>query len=541
MNAVNEKKVENIIPSYFAESVYLLDGKPFRLTDRHYLRTIYDTAGEETLIMSGRQVEKSTTNAVQMANHTLLIPNCKTLYVAPLSKQVRVFSRERLGKLYRYSRENIVKKNFCSRDLADNVGHKEFTNGSVNYLEHCFELGDNIRGISANGILIDEIQDIHIDAVPVIKESQSHAYESGAGIKFTQYTGTPKTFSNTIQQMWDKSTQNEWIVKCPHCGTHQILGIKNMTPTKFICRKCAMEIPRHSIINGMWYEAQPGKLIRGFRISQMMVPWITPQELWQKYETYSLGKFYNECLGRSFESADKPFTSPMLAAISANNYKLYERREGLFANRLTFMGVDWGTGERSYTVVTIWSFNQDGQLQLLYTKRFERGEELEQIYQVNFIDGLMRMFSVAYAIVDWGFGVPQFEILKKRFGTRVAACYYSFNLSSKTKYDKLKNMWVVNRTQVITQYVNSVKEMRTVWPGQDKGKFDWLYDHHLNEMAEYRTSVKSGRSEDLMYTHAEGSPDDGMHSCVYGMLASILYKGSAQNQIKFASVSGERL
>jgi hypothetical protein len=541
MNGVINGKVEKIIPSYFAESMYLLDGKPFRLTNRYYLRTIYDTEAEETIIMSGRQVEKSTTNAVHIANNTLLIPNFKCLYAAPLMKQVRVFSRERLGRLYRYSNHDMIKKNFMSKDMADNVGHKEFTNGSVNYLEHCFELGDNIRGISANGVYIDEVQDIHIDAIPVIRESQSHAYESGAGIKITQYTGTPKTFSNTIQQTWEKSTQNEWVVKCPHCGTHQILGMKNLTPDKYICRKCRMEIGVENIINGMWIPTQPGKYMQGYRISQMMVPWIKPFDLWQKAHMYSIGKFHNECLGRSFESADKPFTMSVLGRISDNDQKLLTRREGVFANRQTFMGVDWGTGERSYTVITIFSINGTGQLQLIYVKRFEHGDELEQTYQVEFICALMQQFQVAYCIVDWGFGVVQFEMLRKKFGSRVDCCYYSFNLSTKNKYDKRRSRWTVNRSQVMTDYVNYVKEARVLWPGMDKGQFPWLYDHHLNEYAEYRESPKTGRTEDLIYNHPEGAPDDGLHSCVYAYLASILYKGSPINTIRFAGAVGERL
>jgi len=538
---MSEQRIEQIIPSYFAESMYLLDGKPFRLSNRHYLRTIYDTASEETIIMSGRQVEKSTTNAVQIANHTLLIPNFKALYVAPLTKQVGVFSRERLGRLYRYSQENLIKKNFLSRDMADNISHKEFTNGSVNYLEHCFELGDNIRGISANGIYIDEIQDIHIDAIPVIRESQSHAYESGAGIKVTQYTGTPKTFSNTIQQTWEKSNQNEWVVKCRHCNTHQILGVKNLSPTKFICRKCGGEIGVEERINGMWFTTQPAKTMHGYRISQMMVPWITPQDLWYKYGSYSIGKFNNECLGRSFESADKPFTPMILNAISSNEEQLYARRENKFANRLTFMGVDWGTGERSFTVVTIFSINPEGKFQMIYAKKFEKGDELEQTFQVQEISRLMNDFGVAYAVVDWGFGVTQYETLKKNFGTRVASCYYSFNLSSTTKFDAVHQRWIVNRSAVITDYIDYVKEMRVLWPGKNKGELSWLFDHHLNEMAEYRESVKTGRSEDLMYTHAEGAPDDGLHSCVYAYLASILYKGSAQNKVVFSSAYGSSI
>lgn len=523
-------------PSVFAESVYLLNGKKFRLTNRNYLKPIYDAQIEEGLLMCGRQVEKSTTFSVHMANMTLLIPYFQALYFAPLTDQVGVFSKSRLGKLYEYSQNNIIKKNFMGPALANNVYEKQFKNGSANFLKHCYEYGDNIRGISVNGIWGDEIQDIHIDAIPVVKESQSHALESGAGMKMTWYSGTPKTFSNTIQQYWDKSSQNEWVIKCPHCGKYQILGVKNLTPHRYECIKCKMDIPTESRINGFWKALQPGRKLQGFRISQLMVPWITPEEIWQKQEEYSTGKFYNEVLGRSFEDAEKPFNHVLLSQISANNEFLYNRAEGEYTNTLNFMGIDWGKGEKAYTVATIYGFNpSDQRLHIIYTKKYCRGEETEPDYQTNHISALMNMFNIKMCIADWGFGHVQCKTLHQRFGVRFAACYYSFNLKQKMKYDANDNKWVVNRTGLIEEYARKMKEMFFVWPGRDKDKIQFLIDHHLNENAEYR-KTQNGRSEELMYTHNEGNPDDGLHSCVYTYLAFKLYTEGVTNGPKFAVV-----
>lgn len=534
-----EKHNFKVLPSIFAESTYLLDGKPFRLTNRYYLKEIYDGYREKGMIMSGRQVEKSTTNAVHIANHTLLIDNFKALYVAPLTKQVGVFSKERLGRLYRFSQNDIIRKQYMGKDFTDNVGHKDFANGSTNYLEHCFELGDNIRGISANGIWVDEIQDIHIDAIPVIEESQSHALESGAGIKVTQYTGTPKSYANTIQQYWDKSSQNEWVIRCPHCGQYQILGIKNMEPDRYVCSKCHMELDTFSRINGMWYPAHPDREFKGYRISQMMVPWVSAKELWGKYQTYSTAKFYNECLGRSYEDASKPFSSLLLGRISANDFRLYERKSGEFANQHLFMGVDWGSGNRSYTIVTIFGYNKSGQFQLVYAKKYVGAEEQDLDYQKEDIANLMNLFGISYAILDEGYGAEQDAWLKRRFGSRVDKCYYSFNLGVEKKYDRQKERWVVNRSQAISNYITFMKEMKIVWPGGDKSKIMYLFDHHMAEYAEYRGAA-SGKTEDLIFNHPEGSPDDGLHSCIYAYLASQLYQGSYANELKFGVAYGAR-
>lgn len=533
----DNKTVMKVLPSVFAEATYLLDGKPFRLTDRHYLKPIYDGDIEDGILMCGRQVEKSTTDSTHMSNYTLLIPYFKALYVAPLTEQVRVFSRERLGKLYEYSQNDIVKKNYIDKNCTQAVMQKDFTNGSINYFRHCYDQADNIRSITVNGVWIDEIQDIHVDAIPVIKETQAHALDTGAKQRITWFTGTPKTFSNTIQQYWDRSTQNEWVVRCPHCGEYQILGVKNLTPTAFVCRKCKQPIPKDSIINGFWYELQPGRKLKGYRISQLMVPWITAADIWDKYTSYSPDRFHNEVLGRSYENASKPFNPLTLAQISNNDLAFYPRAEREFANAKIFMGVDWGTGEKSYTVVSIGAFNREGKFQYLYFKRYERGDELDPEYQLKDIINLMNLYKVAFALVDWGFGFVQYKKLQSIFGNRVAACYYSFNQNAERKYDPLKMRWVVNRTKFMQNYITAVQSNKVVWPGRNKAEYPWMFDHHLAEMAEY-TKSQNGRSEELMYNHPEGQPDDGLHANIYCYNAALIFNQTGSGSIQFASAYG---
>lgn len=537
----SESKIVKVKPSIFAEATYLLDGQPFRLKNRNYLKEIYDGNIEEGMIMSGRQVEKSTTNSTKIANCTLLMPNFKGLYFAPLNSQVKEFSGERLGKLYEYSNQDVIQKCYKDKHDTDAVFMKTIKNTNATlYLKHCYGLGDNIRGITVNGIWGDEIQDVHIDALPVIKECQAHALEAGSRNRITWYTGTPKTFSNTIQQYWDKSSQNEWVVKCPHCNTYQILGVKNLTPKQIVCRKCKQELPKENIINGFWYELRPNISFKGFRISQVMVPWITAEDLWKKYTSYSTGKFFNEVLGRSYEDASKPFTALTLEAITDNSKSMYLRAVDEFANKPIFMGVDWGTGEKSYTIVTIAAHNDNGKFQILYVKRYDTGDDLDVNKQLDHISYLIIAFKVKLCVVDWGFGYTQYNTLQQRFGKqRVTACYYSFNQRKERKYDPDKGRWIVNRTMVMQAYINAIKDQMVVWPGKDRSKFPWLYDHHLVENAEYRKS-QNGRSEDLFYTHPEGQPDDALHSGVYCFLASKI--ANVNNApIVFASAYGNNI
>ena len=150
-----------LTPMAFAESMYLLQGKPLRFGfGRNYLEPIHNAEAEELLMMTGRQVEKSTTESVKIANNVLNRPFSSSLYVAPLNEQVKTFSRSRLDKLFRYSQGDIIRKRYMHRDLVNQVFHKEFSNGAEIYLRNCFEDADNIRGLSIDDVFIDELQDI---------------------------------------------------------------------------------------------------------------------------------------------------------------------------------------------------------------------------------------------------------------------------------------------------------------------------------------------------------------------------------------------
>ena len=535
--------IKGTIPSLFAEAVYLLDGRPLRFRNRDYLKIIYDTDIENMLLMCGRQVEKSTTASVHIANDTLLVPFFRTLYFAPLNEQVKVFSEDRLGRLFTYSQDDVIKRTFLTTHDKQNVFNKSFANGSIVYLRHCYDTGDNIRGLSNNSVFGDEIQDINVDALPVIGETQAHAHDLGPGIKKTCYAGTPKTYSNTIQYLWDKANQCEWVVRCPHCNRDQILGLDNISPTEYLCRndKCRRVLTSNTIAKcGRWIKFNEKAKSWSFRINQLMCPAMPANEIYEKCENYDKQKLYNEVLGRSYENADKPFTPMLLAEMCNNNYKLISSPQGIFNNRPLFMGIDWGTGEKSFTIASVFGYNHEGKFQMLFTRKYDKREEFERDYQVADISRIMTIFRVAYCIADYGHGFQSNQQLKARFGERFDCMYYSHSLGRLRIYDQIKKMWVVSRTKTMHEYVKACQELKIIWPGADKEEFPYKFEHHLAEQTEYRSSKpKAGqnvivtRSEDMYYSHPAGSPDDDVHSGVYAYTASLIKPNGVGGEIVF--------
>lgn len=521
-----------ITPMAFAEAMYMLEGAPLRFTEgRNYLKAIHNADIEEILMMTGRQVEKSTTVSVKISNNILLRPFSRNLYVAPMNEQVKTFSRGRLDKLFRYSNKDLIRKRYMRSDLVNQVFHKEFANGSEIYLRNCFEEADNIRGLSVSDIYIDEIQDIIVDAIPVILETQTRAKK-----KRRIYTGTPKSLSNTIQQQWDRSSQADWVIRCPKCNRHQVLGVESVTPAAFICRNPRCKQPIDNIVRAMgrWEHRNPERKLKGFRITQMMVPDIKPHELFDKIENYPILRLKNEVLGQSYEKADKPFTRSFMRDITDPDFPMmYSITNTAFSNVSTFMGIDWGEGEKNgeagtgYTVIVIGAYNAEGKFQLLHAKRFERGNELDPDHQINEVYKLADIFRCKFIIADYGAGVKENKRIRKKLGNRFAQCQYLGQQKKKLNYDAGEFKFLLERSDWMTDFIDYCNDGNLRLFGKnDEGILEVIYDNFTAIYSEYRRS-SNGTAERLFYGHDLTQPDDAYHATFYAWLASILYKNGS--------------
>lgn len=537
-----EDATAKLTPMSFAESMYQLEGSPMRFTPgRNYLKPIHNADIPQVLLMTGRQVEKTTSVSIKVGNNVLLKSFSRSLYVAPLNEQVKVFSRGRLDKLFRYSQGDLVRKRYMSMELSNQVFHKEFTNGSEVYFRNCYEEADNIRGLSIDDIFIDEVQDILVEALPVIRETQARSKRPHFFL-----TGTPKTFSNTIQQMWDGSSQADWVIACPHCRKHQILGIPNVTPKGFVCRnpRCRKDLPDIARAMGRWEHRNINARMKGFRITQMMVPDINPASIYEKIETYPPLRLNNEVLGRSYENADKPFSDQLLSSITDDEIAPYVRLVGInseFANQSIYMGIDWGEGEKNgqqgtgYTIISVYAFNKEGKFQELATKRFERGDELDPDYQMKFILNWMNQFRITICVADYGGGQKENMRLKKELGARFFQCHYVGRQKKKINYEVEQFKYKIPRSPWLTDFVDFVQQGNLVFAGKNNPSLEIIYANFRSVYAEYRTS-STGVSEELYYGHSMSEPDDAVHSVFYAWFASTIHKGNVSSKSRSGSI-----
>jgi hypothetical protein len=527
--------VPQITPSQFTEFAFRMpkmDGlgyENFSFGERRHMRRPYDTPARRLLLFCGRQVEKSTLLGNIALCYSCMLPNCKTLYVSPSATQTKTFSVDRIKEPIETS---DVLRAFTTKMLSMNVFEKQFVNRSKITLRYAFLNADRTRGIPAWMLMLDEIQDILFDNIPVIEQCTAHAPPE---FKRFVYSGTPKSLDNGLESYRQKSTQGEWVVPCDNCGSGKgpersrywnVLGEKNIGKKGVVCEKCK------KLIDPMHKDSQWAFMVRyheidapyeSYRIPQLMVPWRIHGKGWQDvlldYERYPRDRFYNEVLGISYDSGTRPLTMNQLKetcnpAVSMHPdalafYKTLSRGQSVFA------GIDWGTGEHAYTVLTLGTYIGT-KFRIFYIHRFI-GEDIDPVIQMEKIISIIKTFNCHVIGTDYGGGFYPNDTLVRTFGVqRVQKYQYAPRPKRKVEWKGHIRRWMVHRTEVMSDVFNAIKRNQFEFPNWDEFKEPYARDF-LNIFSEYNETLRV-----IQYQHGPDKPDDSFHSTLYCFLASQL-------------------
>ena len=519
----SEQEDKNLFPTEFVGSFfqmpYMGELKNFSFKGRRYLVPIYDTPSQRLLLQCGRQVEKSTTLGNITLTYTMLRRHFRSLFVSPTQQQTETFSRDRIQTPVEYSQ---TLQTFTDGPMTkNNVLYKKFVTGSDITLRYAFLHADRVRGISADMLLLDEIQDILTDIIPIIEEALSHS-----PFKILRYSGTPKSLDNTISYYWNQfSTQNEWVVPCEGCNTWNILGYDNVGPKYLICCKCGRQIhPDHpkaqwaSMRSPQWLKHPPVSTpFEGYRIPQQIAPWIKWNDILDKKKRYSRAQFFNEVLGLGYDSGEKPIKKEsLIKCCNPERINTLEAAKQFVTgrNRKVYLGIDWGTGENSYTVLTAGCYI--GRVfTIFFCKRYE-GEEGEPERLMNHIAYLMDLFKVRIAGVDYGGGFDRNDRLIRQFGIERVARYQYVN-AKRIYFDKSLARFMVNRTEALMAVINAInREDELVFPRWEDFETPFASDL-LSVFTEYNEARRT-----TIINRTPGTTDDTLHAITYCFLASMI-------------------
>lgn len=508
------EEVKTLTYSEFAEENFLLKGKPLSLKNREYLMPIwneYFPFSQRTVLVAGRQVEKSSSIALKSLAIIMLEPYYQILYVTHFMGQAREFSSERV--------EDIIRQTPLLKHAASyprNVFKKKFKNGASITIQYSAKDVNRIRGISADMLAIDEIELSAVEELPVIEETLSHADEA-AGMKRQLYTGTPLSSNTPLSYYHDISSQCEWMIKCRHCINWNYCDENIIGDKSLICNKCGKVIfPR----DGQWVSFNKDGKWAGFRLSQLMVPWVKiysdsgdSTSIKYKQKHYSRQKFTNEVLGLPYDEGVLPITEAELRKNCQPDVPMKQPGE---IGYTTVAGVDWGLGEQK-TVLTIARIIPSKAAEILYIHKFEGGESTIT-QQPARITEICRSMGVQVIGADFGFGAYQNRILREKdWPNRVLEIVSTGNLREIIKFDKKGQKFIIDRNELIRIFYNMLHK-----EGRKVKLFRW--EEFKQFIPDFQSltleAVEHSGIERAIYTSRPDRPNDAFFSTMYAVITA---------------------
>jgi hypothetical protein len=451
------------------------------------------------------------------------------MYVSPSLKQTSAFSNTRVAKIMRHS--PIIRKTFMDPGLPDNVFLKILANGSELIFTYACDNPDRARGYTADRVNYDEVQDILYDEViPVVNECMANSNYGYEG-----YMGTPKTMENTIEYLWQRSTQTEWCVKCTGCGSYSYyvddacIGKRGV-----VCLKCKRHVdPR----DGIWVDMNPVPKgtdrddpdfhrTKGFHIPQVILPKNNEvRDRWArilvKHQNYGPTEFKNEVLGVSDAIGSRLISLEELLGFCEDyeTTRAPTTREVPFSG-VTVGGIDWsggGTKGHSRTVGWIWGVSPSGKYKTLWYRIFPPANP------VDTVDELARMFhlySVRHVFADSGEGALANSLLRKKIGEdKVFQVQYGMAEGNRPGLTwNGRDRYLCDRTTAIDNFLMTVKRGNMTYPREPISRP--AFDDMLNV---YEETTLMGKK---VWRHAPSLPDDALHAQVFGWLAGCVATGS---------------
>jgi len=434
---------------YAEKFLYVEHDTPFRLLNKYidrdtqkevtidlrYLQPIfnvdakYPEASRNVVYNWARQTGKSTSSVGLGILEQVLIPGYKLLFIQPTGDQVSNISNTRYKKMIEAS--PILNKVFkpSGMNYTWQVKHRQLKNGSEAFFRSCYTSADRIRGYSASMVLIDELQDIPLRAIPIILSTQDYARPD---LKRNIFSGTPKYESGILTTMFNNTCAMEPHTQCQSCKHWNYLDRKIIGKNSYICTKCGKPIYPQNYDHTKFFPMNPSKLDVqwGYRIPQFMSPMQPFRAIKAKLEDpfYTLDDFDNEICALPSKEGNAIFTKKGMQAVCyKDGFLTYDEIKKKYGNIPLYMSVDYGSGEfkqfrsgkvlfKGFTVIIIGGWVK-GKLVIFYMEKLS-GEKARESEQPEYINKIGRRYRIKLCASDWGYGAAINRILKDKYNWR---------------------------------------------------------------------------------------------------------------------------
>lgn len=392
-------------------------GEKLDFHSHKYLNKIYTDLHPFIVYMKSSQVGLTE----RMITEALWIPdqyNENCIYFFPTSSTMGDLVQERIDDPINNNRYLAGVSGRAKKTLgkqADKVSLKKMSKGFVYFR------GSNsptqITSVSGDAIFADEVDRMVQENIPYFDKRLTHSKRPRQ-----RWASTPTLPGYGIHKMFMNSDQQEYHIKCNHCGHDQVLDFWNnvkweevgeeIVNERIVCFKCDETIiPWH--LDGEWIAKYPEKAvgntgIRGYHISQLYSPRCKLKEIIEGSKTladWELQQWYNQSLGVPYEPKGAKIDDSVFEA-AKRDYTIPFKQ----SVERVYMGVD--VGKVLHTIIRT------------KTRIVWIGEVKDFEGPVNSLEALFKEFNVKGAVLDALPETRKAQEFAAKFKGRVSLCWY---------------------------------------------------------------------------------------------------------------------
>ena len=561
--------IMRVDPVYFCSKYLVVDNKPLELEGTGYkpFADIYryialkaiEPDSKPIVLVKGRQVGATTMAAALECYFSacgLFGTNDRSamrmMHLFPTLSLAAAYTKDKLDPMISHAlpvpgmmKNNGSLKSYMEArlDLSsptnNNMHFKQFMFGNKVWIESTGLDGDRVRGRTVDTCFYDEIQDMADVAIGATKQilTQSNYGMPGSGVQV--YYGTPKTKGGSYWNMWQKSSQNYFHLRCEKCGKYfplyhpsinwELVWIHGRTVR---CTECHHEQDKlKAQERGKWIPLNnPDDCdFVGYHINQLYIPKFTKETIEQaKPERSPINTeriYMNEVLGEFYDGEGGTITSQEIRDKCIDKDRKMVQYIYSESGRRTYAGFDWGQrgaldqisghGRKgSYSCAVILTVT-GGIFNIEFATRLLRPDPETKL---GTVEEMFRRYNMSLSVGDIGDAYDLTHKLQRIYDEKFLASRASHKVTGHIKYsnDEWPKTIVFEKDYYISELLGLLKEGRIKFPGKSYDRIDWMIEH----CSSMEIKVTRDKSGEPLKKYVKGSgANDGMMALLNAYLA----------------------
>ena len=264
-------------------------GEPIDFKEHRFLFDIYRDESPNIVCMKAAQVGMSTCEVLRVL---WLAAKRKMdfIYTLPTDNDVKIFVG---GKVNRIIAQNPILQEYTQD--KDTIEQKQVGNSMIYYRGTWSEKAAIM--VTADCLIHDEKDSSKQDVVDAYEARLQHSK-----FQWKHVFSHPSVPGHGVAVEWELSDQKHWFIKCADCQEEQFLEWPDSIDPKrkiYVCKYCQAEIKDRR--NGRWRRKYLNRKYSGYLVNLLMCPWVSAEEILDKYNRSPIDFFYNKVLGLPYE------------------------------------------------------------------------------------------------------------------------------------------------------------------------------------------------------------------------------------------------